>query len=288
MKKNTKIIIFIPLFLLIIAIAIFLLTNLVWVRNGDLLPNVVYKSTNIIVQELQQGNRNLIILGAGGSLSVDSNNRLVNHDPMMTLPDFKFQNATVMTTYYPFECEGLEKAGKELSIFLNSIMQDYDSITLIGHSKCGTCFANAAKWIEHENLTVITISAPFYGTIAADENAIREKLNWFENKIYQMIFSNHKVDQDIMPNSEFIRNADYSGLQNCTHINIISECPSKCINPIDILLLYFNKKAGINGDGLVSKESQSLAYANTITKELIATHNTSLKDGLELLNMITY
>ena len=202
----------------------------------------------------------------------------------MILPNIEFQEETVMSVFYPFESEGLEDAGKELSNFINSVMQDFDSITLIGHSKCGVCFANAVRWIECKNITIVTFSTPFQGTPMADQKAMFEKLNWFEERMYTLIFGNHNVDKDITQNSNFLQNADYSGLENCTHINIISECPEKSSNFLDVVLTYLNEKGEINGDGIVPKTSQkSISYSNTIEKEIEATHATSLEIGVEIV-----
>lgn len=156
-----KIIIFIFITIVLILV-IFLRT--VFVRNGKLLENVVYKSSNLIIQKIRTGNRNLIIIGSGYSLSIDNNNRITDHDPFMIFRNIGIKNATIMSIFYPLEASGLEESGKELSNFINSISKDYDNITLIGHSKCGVCFANATKWIAFDNLEIITISAPFYGT----------------------------------------------------------------------------------------------------------------------------
>lgn len=279
MKK--KIIIFI---LAIIIVGIAIMWRIIFVCNGDILKNVLYKSNNIVIQQTQKGNRNLIILGSGYSLSIDEQNKIVNHDPLMILPNIEFQEETVMSIFYPFESKGLEDAGKELSYFINSIMPNYDSITLIGHSKCGVCFANAAKWIECKNVNIITISAPFQGTPMADKELMFKRLTWFEERIYTLIFSNHNVDKDIIPDSNFLQNADYSGLEHCTHINIVSKCPKKSRSPLDIILKYLDKKGKINGDGIVPEISQHSAfYSNTILKNTEATHATSLEIGVTIL-----
>lgn len=264
-----------------------ILWRIIFINNGEVLKNIVYKSENIIIQRTQEGNRNLIILGSGYSISIDEQNAVISHDPLMVLPNIQFQEETVLSIFYPFESKGLESAGKQLSTFINSIAKKYDSITFIGHSKCGVCFANAVKWVEHNNINIVTISTPFQGTYIADRDVTLEKLSWIEGKIYTIFFSNHLVDQDIIPNSKFIQSVDYSGLIDCTHINIITECPQQSRNLLDIILTYLDEKLGIKGDGIVPKASQQcLLYSNTIEIEIEATHATSLKSGVKIAKEI--
>ena len=87
------------------------------------------------------------------------------------------------------------------------------------------------------------------------------------------------MDKDIIPNSTFIQNADYSGLEKCKHINIISECPKNSKDLSDIFFNYVDTKLQISGDGIVPLRSQSLAYPNTIEILIKANHSTSFKIG---------
>ena len=273
--KKKKIIIFT---LLLILIGLIFLVRTTFVKEGDVLQNVVYRSENLVVHVAKEGtNEKLVILGSGYSLSINEQNKITNHDPLMIMPSTKEyrDNTTVMSIFYPFECKGLEEAGKELSIFVNEIAKEYDEIILIGHSKCGVCFANAAKWIQ-QTVTIATVSTPFNGTLIADRKTILEKLGFFEKIAYTLIFSDHQVDKDIIPESNFIKNADYSGLQEHHHINIISTCPSKTLNPIEWFLIYLDKKY-VNGDGIVPEMSQKLTLDQTTEKNIKATHATSLQ-----------
>lgn len=274
MRKKIIIFIFTALVLIIIVF-----WRTIFVCNGKHIDDVVYKSPNLIIQEIQNGDKNLIIIGSGYSLSLDNKNKIIHHDPFMIFPDVDFPNVTIMSVFYPFESSGLEDSGKELSNFINSISQNYDSITLIGHSKCGVCFANAAKWIDFDNLEIITISTPFYGTHFVNKKEVFQKSNLFEKFIYSLAFSNHAVDKDIIPNSTFIQNADYSGLEKCKHINIISECPKDSKALSDIFFNYIDTRLQICGDGIVPKESQLFSYPNTIEISIKATHATSFKIG---------
>lgn len=288
--KRKKIIIFTAILIMIIG-GIVLLRN-IFVVKGETLENVVYKSENLIIHVAKEGeeeSKRLVILGSGYSLSIDEENRIESHDPLMIFPSMKqySKGTTVMSIYYPFQSRGLEEAGRELSNFINSELNEYDEITLIGHSKCGVCFANASKWIDRK-VAIVTISAPFYGTPSADEKLISEKLNFIERVAYSMIFSNHNVDKDIMPNSRFMKRVDYSGLENHWHINVVSTCPQKTFNPIEILLKYMDKRVEIFGDGIVPKESQEKSFPNTTSREIKATHATSLEKGIEVIKKYVF
>ena len=147
-------------------------------------------------------------MGSGYSLSINEQYEIISHNLLQVLPNIGWEEATIWSIYYPFESKGLEEVGKELSTYLNLREDEYDSITLIGHSKCGVCFANAVKWMDYENLTVATISTPFEGTPMVDEKEMTEKLNGFMQLAYKLIFSNHNVDKDLITNSEFMQNVD--------------------------------------------------------------------------------
>ena len=127
-------------------------------------------------------------------------------------------------------------------------------------------------------MTIVTVSAPFRGTPVADRKTILGKLNLIERIAYSLIFSNHEVDKNIMPNSEFFKKADYSGLQKHNHINIISTCPTKSLNAIDLILMYMDKY--VDGDGIVPEESQELTFDKTAVNRIEATHATSLQKAI--------
>lgn len=258
------------------------------VCEGKMIENVVYKSRNLIINIAKTGGKRLVILGSGYSMSLDKDDRVLKCDPLMILPSMKYfgENTTVISVFYPFETEGLEQAGKELSSFINSELNEFIEVILIGHSKCGVCFANAAKWMKRKCI-ISTISAPFEGTPIVEQEDFLDKCNWLEKKVYRRVFSNHKVDQDIGINSEFIKNADYSGLINHHFINIISHCPKKTINPVAMYLIAMDSK-GIYGDGISPLESQKISVNSKVRVNIgiQAVHSNSLGKGLELIKEI--
>lgn len=276
-----KIIIFVLSILVILGTCCW---RLIFVENGEIIQGVNYRSKNLIIHTAKQGSgKKLVILGSGYSMSINENNQVVNHDPLMILPSIKQygEDTTVMSIFFPFESEGLEAAGKELSDFINFNLNEYDEITLIGHSKCGVCFANASRWISRK-VNVVTISAAFTGTPIANQEKFLSEVNWIMGNIYKLIFSNHCVDRDIMIDSEFIQNADYSGLKKHNSINIISTCPDESINPLELFLMYLDSN-GIDGDGIVPEESQELSFEEVEEKRIEATHATSLEEGIRLV-----
>lgn len=70
-----------------------------------------------------------------------------------------------------------------------------------------------------------------------------------------MIFSNHIVDRDIIPNSHFIQNLETATYKE--HINIIFSLKNlfSCKCTKDLLLFILDKVMKINGDGIVSENS---------------------------------
>lgn len=230
MKKKISIFILVGLVTLLISGGCYLL-RITFITNGTHLENVVYKTNNLIIQQIQfaDESRDLVILGSGYSLNVDESNNIINHDPFMVIPYNirELPNVNIMTIFFPFETDGLEMA---------------------------------------------------------DKDEICSKLNFFEQKIYTLISSDHTVDRDLLVNSEFLRNVDYSGLKSCKqHINIISECSDKPSSLLDWFLARYDKKLAIYGDGMVPKNSQKLAFENTLSLELKCTHASSMKLGIQLI-----
>lgn len=255
------------------------------ISKGKYLNHCVYKSPDIIMKQIKDNpsKNKCIIIGDGHSLSVDENDYIINHDPIMSeISLLKKIDYTSYVFYFPFECSGLESASKEIVNFVNSLSPNYEEIILIGHSKCGLCLANASSCINRK-VTLFTISTPYLGTIIADRKKMESVIsNSYFIKIYNKIFSDHNVDKDIIPNSDFIQ---HMSIPYCSkHINIISTVSkiSKCSNLLDIVLYFIDKKWKINGDGIVPYESQKTEFATEII-EINCSHATSLKKGIKII-----
>ncbi len=255
------------------------------VSNKQILASIVYKTSNVLVQKIQSGTKckKCFIIGNGYSVDIGENDEVIRHDPFMPQFHPKIEKEhTVYAVYFTFDCEGLEVAAYEIAKFVSGIQSQFEETILVGHSKCGLCFTNASCYCKRP-VTLVTISTPFKGTIIADkkraERRLRKKLYI---KIYNKIFSNHNIDKDIVPYSDFLDNL---ALPICNkQINIVSRIRSiyDCRSFIDIFLYLLDNIMRINGDGVVPTESQ-YTYTNCITYYLFCSHASSLKEGLKII-----
>ena len=256
-----------------------------FVFNGQKMRGIVHKSSNVVIQMLQKGTSRdrCFVIGSGYTLNVDEEDKVVWHDPAMIQVDYNIpEDVTVFTYYYTFECEGLDQAALEISEFINNnILREYERLFLIGHSKCGLCLSKVTEYLE-DLVRLVTVSTPFDGTIIADYKAVEKKvkskvLMW----MYKKIFSNHNVDLDIIPGSEFLQNLKEP--RCIEHINIMSTMKGKrfIINPIDLFLLMVGKVLGFEGDGVVPFSSQMAKADKQMT--IKCSHAGSLKAGVAII-----
>lgn len=258
-----------------------------FVFNDEIMERIVYKTKNIVIQKIQKGKKRkrCYIIGNGHSLEVDANNVVTKHDPGMH--KFKAEiseDNTVYAFYFTFECLGLESSSKEIAEFVNNLLEEYEEIFFVGHSKCGLCLYNASHYCK-KDIILVTISTPFCGTIIADKENVEKRLkSRILKKVYNMIFSDHNVDRDIIPNSYFIQNMQSAKYKE--HINITSSLENmfSCKDIMDLLLFMWDKIMQINGDGLVPINSQKVNCTRTVN--MICSHANSLKMGLKVIEML--
>lgn len=294
-KRNKIKRIILMLTIILILLVTFSTVKRTFVIKGEKTGEIIYKSQNLIlqIQDRKDEAQRIVILGEGYSKSVDDEGKVIECDPFMLKPDKQLfgQQTQVIYAYFPFDTEvqseRLATAGKELANYINEDLKTYDddNIIAIGHSKCGVCFANMAQWLTRR-ITIVTISAPFKGTIVVDKDLSKSKTNNIEFWIYNKIFSNHQVDKDIIPDSYFLQNVNYDGLLTQNHINIISSFNNKPNNLVDCVLAYIKNKYLPESDGVVSVESQILKYSNTVTLYIEASHATSMTKGIEIIKEI--
>ena len=255
------------------------------------LRNIVYRSHNLIVQRIQDGSNvsnTAVIIGNGHSVSVDDNNNVTFRDPgyrpVKSIKSYG-DRCSVYIIYYPKTCEGLDVAGKELAEFINTDFKFYKKIILHGHSKCGVCFINLAQWLDEWTsfrTCIVAVSAPIDGTPIADIDGFSKGLNRIEKFFYLKIFSDHKVDRDICPDSEFLNNLNPLPFDH-PHIEfVVSKCGISA-NPIDWVLWFIDVKAGIKGDGFVPLSSQIPDWPYT---PITASHATSLRKSCKYVRAL--
>lgn len=254
------------------------------VRNGSYFSGIAYMNTNIILRCIQLGLKNdrCYIIGNGHSLSVNQNEYVTSHDPCMTtyIPKIS-KDHTVYAFYFTFEAPSLNQAASDLSLFVNSLPNMYKKIILVGHSKCGLCFSFAARCCKRE-ISLVTISTPFFGTVFADKEISLYLLNFRLYKfIYNKIFSNHNVDKEITPQARLCQDELQYVCKN--HINVKCELEnlSDCQSIADIFFLLLDRYMGINGDGIVPIASQNVIGSKSIT--ITSSHAASLKNALKII-----
>lgn len=253
-----------------------------FVKEGQTLEGVVYKTQEIIVQKIQEGTERKVLwlIGDGHSLSVDENNRIIKCDPAMMLFKPKVNRKyTVYAWYFTFECTGLKPASQDLVNFLN-LLDRFKKFAVIGHSKCGFCSALVKQQCDY--VTAIAISTPWNGTHMADAAMIRDvNNNPLVLKIHGMIFSEHNVDKDISPKSELVKGNYF------VDINLVSRWNGfrNCRNPVDAFLFFWDDILDVDGDGIVPFNSQQdVEFAET--KVFYCSHASSLAKGSKLLNKL--
>lgn len=262
-----------------------------FILKNHFLKGVVYKTENIVVQKIQEGRKEdkCYIIGTGSSLSVNSENRVIHHDPCMKeFNPMLSKDYTVYVFYFTFEAAGLEEAAKDVAEFTSNIWFEYDylKIVLVGHSKAGLCAMMATKDCACPT-TLITISTPFYGTIMASKEKTEAVLRFRPFIfIYRMIFSNHNVDKDITPSARCGKCIPYSVCEK--HINVMSKLcgVSDCKNILDLVLLFLNRYMRIGGDGIVPTSSQSLTvfHGGKLRQiQIFSSHAHSLTSALRIL-----
>lgn len=248
------------------------------------LRNVIYKTENIVLQEVRKSSsKTCIIMWSGYSLSVNENNKVIYKDPLLFPPKGKqYGDYTVLSLFYTFECKGLDISGKELANYINNNMNQYDNIILHGHSKCGSCFVNLAKWLERE-VAIVSVSAPLnnFGTPIANKKVFDSRLNFIEKIFFHKIFSNHNVDKDLCENSEFLTNLNMHYLHKHRYQIVVSVCGKFTLNPVQLFLTWVDKAKGINGDGIIPKCSQIPKDESFI--QISATHADSMDKTIQIV-----
>jgi len=117
---------------------------------------------------------------------------------------------------YKMNCTGLKDAAAEISDFLSSIGEEYDSIVLMGVSKGGTTLFEALKYIDNDDLLrkidLVTAATPYNGSPMANDEEMKRRtrriplLGLVIYKYWKSIFTGKDWDTDSYEESEFIKN----------------------------------------------------------------------------------
>lgn len=272
-------------------------------HKGDYISGC-YITDNIIlnVAQIGKGQGRTIIICNGHSMSVNSKGVVTKVEPAMSIPRYteKFnKNDTVYYLYFTFECAGLDKAAEDLANFVD-INELGEDIWLFGHSKSGVCFYKAMQYLSshfiRSKINLVTISAPFNGTIMATKRfrKIPKKLNFLLNLVHGFLFSDHVIDHDISPRSEFLQTlpTEEEVLKVCTHYNVCSTLVEtkfwKCKGVQNKFCKFLEWAVGID-DGIVRYDSQFIHPEKYMSSgkfaqgTVLCGHTSSLGLGIDLV-----
>ena len=253
---------------------------------------------DVLIVRLNKGKEGapVVFYGDGHSVNLDPKGSVTWSDPLYKplKTIHGYQDCTVYAVYFPTTTRGLSEAAMKLAGFINTKVPATAEVVLHGHSKCGCCFINAAQWITR-CCTIVSVSAPLQGTPIADLGKFSAKLNPIVRFVYLKIFSDHKVDKDICPGSDFINGLGLKPAIERHDLHIVTSRCGFTFNPVDWVLCLVDKVLGINGDGIVPLDSQ-YPIGVRFTKrarlprmdrvhfhQLVASHATSLRSSLRFI-----
>lgn len=280
---------------LILVVIIFICGFLIWryiFQYTDYhMKDVLYKSSNLIIQKLKEGkSKTLIVMGNGWNVSINDKNRITKHDPIFKIPKKELKllirenvDYEVITAYFPFECEGIDQSAKELANYLNHNYCDY-KIILLGHSKSAAQFAQALNYLKRDEKQVKLIAvSPTFGGVISDEKVI-STLGLFDRIIYRLIFVPHKVNNDITKGSDFLTKvADFSKISKYESYLVKSRINCKPFDLINYYFLHLDRKLLILGDGIIGYNEQYCDADWTQKFCVEASHNNSMALAIRML-----
>ena len=258
------------------------------VKLGEYWKDVVYVGHHIIIQLVRKGKDNgtVMFVGDGHSLTLNEQDKVERADPGMRKCDICTDDVTVYCFYFKSFVAKLNESAVELAEFADKIMKRkaFKKLVFVGHSKAGLCIELACNYSKQLVDECVSISAPHQGTVVVEEKIFRELLNnRFFEYCYLSTFSNHIVDREISPASYVIDKFPFK--VKCKRFtNIVSVIEPKIAwkHPVDLAMLYLDRRVGMYGDGIVSEKSQH----NTMADQEVVLHCSnarSLQLGLEYI-----
>lgn len=180
--------------------------------------------------------------------------------------------------------ENFCKMLEEIERYIKEIYKKYKKVYVVGISKGGiiNCLLYN-KLMKNSNIKFINISTPYKGTIFADPEAVKKRLEErkipFRRSIYNTyfkIYDGNFPDQMIQQNSDILNEVKY----NSKIINFVAKATFSSflkdlfsLNVESAFLYLIDKALRIKGDGIVSIDSQTRNYKKDI--KIKATHKTS-------------
>lgn len=138
------------------------------------LRNIVYKSTNLIIQQLQKGSNNIaVVVGNGNYAHIKNNGQITtSHSPKINYGD-----CSIYALYYP-EIVDRNLAIQELARWINIDLQFVRKIILHGYSQYAIDFLTLRlnKWSELR-IHIVAVSAPVRNIPEDIFKTIYEKLD---------------------------------------------------------------------------------------------------------------
>ena len=273
------------------------------VNTGDRIDNIIFIGDDIILieeqrplhSESEEDVETTIIISDGHHLDVtvgmnEGEDVVRWADPLMHWKDYTQyfpKNVRIINAYFKKYYGGLKNASEELAGYISDFLSGY--IMLVGHSKSGLMMYDCAQVVEpskNRRLGVMTVSAPFAGTVMASRESFRKqpkKLASIMNYIHGAICSEHAGDLDILPESEFISNLKPLPEQ-IHHFGVINGFDGGlkgCSTWTDFGLRLVDSLCKIEGDGIVSIESQvSFPRTPNIPAFVTTSHDSAFEKAL--------
>lgn len=197
------------------------------------------------------------------------------------LSDYGREYGDVMGMYISKQNKDLSTISKSLSNIINkdSFFEKYVSIFLIGVGAAGLCVVNMLKDLKiNKNILISTIATPFYGTVMAEEEHVKENISFFDisSKIdyYDMSRKYCLRRSELKVGSEFLKEIDYSKLKKSKFINFV-------VQEIKPSILSREVFGPISNDGMITTISQELNLPGIRTLQIESSHQNSLFKALE-------
>ena len=165
------------------------------------------------------------------------------------------------------DCLALETDGKKLAEFINEHLDFYSKIILHCNSWYALCFLNLTQWLDARakfRTSIVSVSAPLKGT---------DMIHHFY----------HSVANDIHADSEFIQNLNIKQIIKEIDCHFVVSKFGLSFNPYDLMLWIVDCLFKVNGDGIVSIESQ---MQDEMYDTVFASHFTAMRKSCRFVEAI--